>query len=510
MESNDENKKEVKSKIEQIRIDLEKKFAALELAKLKKSGLYVEKEKSDIDKGIIPEKDIEEVLDSKSNIEVDSVKEKNDIPEEEPTFEISDSIVTSISELNAESQKKDNTIVDKDKQNVKKEPNKIVAPPVKNTKVEKKEPNKIVVPPIKNTKVEKKEVKLKKEISEKKIILAKGAVINKDKTDAVKPNLSNEEEKKEKKSKLIYFIYGVAGILFLVVGYLVLDFYKDTKTFEEEKTERLISKYKNKSYLDSIELADANNQLLDYQNQYLIDSIANTYEVDLVDSSPKEDLSSNKKERDSKKTNSVKNKISNSKKKKEGNKRVAKKANNNLAKNDEEQRENKDENNEGESNTDEVALNDDKKKIVDNKISDIDKKTNEKEKPKKDDNATTENTVKSNFTASPVYPGCGKKRTELSKKKCLTSRMLRHVQKKFNSDLAQNIGLKKGVNKIKVSFVIDKNGYANVLYVRTQNKKIEKEAIRVIQSLPRMTPGRINGKIAQMKYVIPIQFKVRD
>ncbi len=510
MENNEDNKKEVKSKIEQIRIDLEKKFAALELAKLKKSGLYIEKEKSDDEAKITSEKKIEtKSIDKKPKTQpekkADFEKEDNAIAkekEEQPAFEISDLIVSSISELEKkqeENKKTDNLGANKETQRERKKINKIVAP----------------IPPIKKKQIEKKEVEQKKETTEKKkVVIAPSTISNKNKTDVAKSDVPKEaiqEEKKEEKSKLNYIIYGIAGILFFVVGYLVLDFYNDTKAFEEEKTERLISKYKNKSYLDSIELADANSQLLDYQNQYLIDSIANTYEVDLRGSNSRGIVNSNSRGKDKKETSSVKNKKNNSAKEEATKKKNRVLEDGSLAKN-------KDINNTVVKEINEAingvateandAVN--SEDAINGGTSDIAKNTEEEKKVKEKSTTDNNNTVKSKITNSPIYPGCEKKKSELSKKKCLTSKMLRHVQKKFNSDLAQNVGLKKGLNKIKVSFVIDKNGYANVLYVRTQNKKVEKEAIRVIQSLPRMTPGRVNGKIAQMKYVVPIQFKVKN
>jgi protein TonB len=88
--------------------------------------------------------------------------------------------------------------------------------------------------------------------------------------------------------------------------------------------------------------------------------------------------------------------------------------------------------------------------------------------------------------------------------------MSRHVTRNFNTDLAQDLGLKEGVNKIRVSFIIDKNGNTKVLNVRTPDKRLEKEAIRVVKSMPKMTPAKIDGVSNAVKYNIPILFNVEN
>lgn len=66
-------------------------------------------------------------------------------------------------------------------------------------------------------------------------------------------------------------------------------------------------------------------------------------------------------------------------------------------------------------------------------------------------------------------------------------------------------------NRIKghviVQFVVDKNGkIGKVKVLRSVDKDLDKEAIRVAKSLPKFTPGRQNGQAVSVWYTLPITF----
>jgi len=106
----------------------------------------------------------------------------------------------------------------------------------------------------------------------------------------------------------------------------------------------------------------------------------------------------------------------------------------------------------------------------------------------------------------PVYPGCKGTKAEL--KECLQEKVAQHVGRKFNADLASDLGLSPGVKKIFVMFKIDKTGNITDIQARAPHKRLEAEAIRVIETLPKMTPGRQRGRAVGVKYSLPIAFKV--
>ncbi|MDV7186231.1 energy transducer TonB [Lutibacter sp. TH_r2] len=106
----------------------------------------------------------------------------------------------------------------------------------------------------------------------------------------------------------------------------------------------------------------------------------------------------------------------------------------------------------------------------------------------------------------PVYPGCKGSKAQL--KACLQEQITKHVNRKFNSDLASDLGLSPGVKRIFVMFKIDKTGNITNVQARAPHKKLQEEAIRVVNSLPKMKPGKQRGRPVGVKYSLPIAFKV--
>ena len=109
----------------------------------------------------------------------------------------------------------------------------------------------------------------------------------------------------------------------------------------------------------------------------------------------------------------------------------------------------------------------------------------------------------------PVFPGCEKKKTNDAKKKCMSEKISKFVNRKFNTDLAGDLGL-SGRQRISVFFKIDKNGNITSVGARAPHPGLEKEAKRVIGLLPKMEPGRQRGKAVTVPYSLPILFQVQD
>jgi len=106
----------------------------------------------------------------------------------------------------------------------------------------------------------------------------------------------------------------------------------------------------------------------------------------------------------------------------------------------------------------------------------------------------------------PIYPGCKGSKAEL--RACLQEQITKHVNRKFNSELASDLGLSPGVKRIFVMFKIDKNGNITDVMARAPHKRLQEEAIRVVNLLPKMTPGKQRGRPVGVKYSLPIAFKV--
>ncbi|MGB4742016.1 MAG: energy transducer TonB [Flavobacteriaceae bacterium] len=108
----------------------------------------------------------------------------------------------------------------------------------------------------------------------------------------------------------------------------------------------------------------------------------------------------------------------------------------------------------------------------------------------------------------PEYPGC-EKGSNADKRKCMSDKIAKFVQRKFNTDLAGDLGL-SGRQRISVIFKIDKKGNVTGVRSRAPHPRLEKEAARVINMLPKMKPGRQRGKAVIVPYSLPITFQVQD
>ncbi|MCB0464181.1 MAG: energy transducer TonB [Aequorivita sp.] len=108
----------------------------------------------------------------------------------------------------------------------------------------------------------------------------------------------------------------------------------------------------------------------------------------------------------------------------------------------------------------------------------------------------------------PIYPGCENEKGNEAKKKCMSSKISDFINKKFNTDLASDLGL-DGRQRIAVQFKIDKNGKVVDVRARAPHPRLEKEAISVVQSLPDMTPGKQRGKPVGVLYSLPIVFDIQ-
>ena len=91
----------------------------------------------------------------------------------------------------------------------------------------------------------------------------------------------------------------------------------------------------------------------------------------------------------------------------------------------------------------------------------------------------------------------------------MSEKITKFVQKKFNTDLAGDLGL-SGRQRISVIFKIDKTGNITGIRARAPHPGLEKEAARVIGMLPKMKPGKQRGKAVTVPYSLPIIFQVQD
>ncbi|CAM1358637.1 conserved hypothetical protein [Tenacibaculum litoreum] len=112
-----------------------------------------------------------------------------------------------------------------------------------------------------------------------------------------------------------------------------------------------------------------------------------------------------------------------------------------------------------------------------------------------------------NVQNTPVFKGC-EGLSEEENIKCFERKIQQHIQRNFNSELAQDVGLSSGKYKILTQFVIDKLGNVTDIQIRAPHAKLEKETDRVVNKIPKFTPGKQNNKEVKVKYTLPITFRV--
>ncbi len=103
------------------------------------------------------------------------------------------------------------------------------------------------------------------------------------------------------------------------------------------------------------------------------------------------------------------------------------------------------------------------------------------------------------FTAveeSPKFPGGDKAMYEF------LSRNIRYPE------MAQQNNIQ---GRVTVQFVVEKDGsIGEVKVVRGKDPDLDKEAIRVVKSMPKFIPGKMNGQAVRVWYTLPINFKLQS
>ena len=104
----------------------------------------------------------------------------------------------------------------------------------------------------------------------------------------------------------------------------------------------------------------------------------------------------------------------------------------------------------------------------------------------------------------PVFPGC---ESAPDKRACFQEMIQKHIAKNFRyPEIAQEMGVQ---GRVAVMFTIQKDGSIGNVRLRGPDKNLEAEAKRIIEKLPKMTPGKQRGRAVRGPFSIPINFKLQ-
>lgn len=107
----------------------------------------------------------------------------------------------------------------------------------------------------------------------------------------------------------------------------------------------------------------------------------------------------------------------------------------------------------------------------------------------------------------PVFPGCENLKSNDERKSCMSEKISRFINEEFDTELGSQLGL-SGINKVIIMFKINAEGNVVDVQSRGPHPKLEEEAERVINSLPKMQLGKQRGKAVPVSYALPIIFRV--
>lgn len=111
------------------------------------------------------------------------------------------------------------------------------------------------------------------------------------------------------------------------------------------------------------------------------------------------------------------------------------------------------------------------------------------------DKTEEDNTIYERVETDPAFPGG-------------LGALMSHIAKNQRYPLLAQEKREQG--KVVVSFVIEKDGsVGEVNLVQKVSPALDNEAIRVVKTLPKFTPGKINGRVVRSKMSLPITFRLK-
>ena len=106
----------------------------------------------------------------------------------------------------------------------------------------------------------------------------------------------------------------------------------------------------------------------------------------------------------------------------------------------------------------------------------------------------------------PIFPGCESAKGNAERKACFQEKIQEHIKKEFRyPQIAAEMGIQ---GRVFVQFAINSKGHIDGIRTRGPDPGLEKEAARIVSSLPKMTPGMQRGRAVTVPYSIPVNFKL--
>lgn len=108
----------------------------------------------------------------------------------------------------------------------------------------------------------------------------------------------------------------------------------------------------------------------------------------------------------------------------------------------------------------------------------------------------------------PAFKGCDQSLNQDELKKCTSEGITQYVNSNFDTKSVEEFA-QEGANRVYVRFTISKEGKIKDVDSRASHPKLSEEAKRVVYSMPKMQPGKHNGKVVNVLYSLPIIFQMK-
>ncbi|CAM1352899.1 energy transducer TonB [Tenacibaculum insulae] len=106
-----------------------------------------------------------------------------------------------------------------------------------------------------------------------------------------------------------------------------------------------------------------------------------------------------------------------------------------------------------------------------------------------------------------VYPGCSE---DSNKKKCFNLSLRKFINDNFQVDYPELAKLITGKVTVFIKFRINKEGVVDSVDVKAPHDALKKEAIRVVELLPKMKPATAQGKPVGFRLSLPLSFNIEE
>ncbi len=107
----------------------------------------------------------------------------------------------------------------------------------------------------------------------------------------------------------------------------------------------------------------------------------------------------------------------------------------------------------------------------------------------------------------PIFNGCETLPDYSAQKECSDKKVIEHIYKQIRYPANMKDGCWEGSTII--AFTVETDGsVSNVLTRRGLHPSFDAEAERVIASMPRWTPGKMNGRAVKTQMIFPVRIRL--